>query len=491
VLCIFVNSGSYSKQYGNSEVPEDMTDIAIGAISKIGGPIRLMPLDMENLQKLVIYGSLTEYDRSLQNSKGGVDANADYLSSKTRINTGTTGQVIYEDRPENDGGISASHNKLKNVSRMTMDFRVVRMNEGGMINTASVVTNTILLYQTAETKSFGINLNGKSLGLLSTFGATGALGYSDSMTEVDARHAAIRILIERSIMDLLGKEYKLPYWRCHAKEITKEVIVNGEKQKKTRFEIDRNRMYELDDKDNDDVVINLIKRYYNKDDYRSTTAINFFERPTSIENNKRDKKFIIDDTQPISSNKGLFISDDIRKEIQKFIDQEKKNQKQTTIAEKWVRELKSGKVYNDKDFKREWWQKEITNRKIHEDDVTLKKRWIEDLEEKIGEYTECKAYVFISDIYYTMPTPEDYVIPIFPKELEARRKYKNPYHYAQIKTKQCLMSQIIDAYGKKFEEDAWKNKREDYNKGNINETDFFTNLWLNLPINQNKKWENE
>ena len=101
------SSGVSKKLNGDGEIPYDMTDMAIGSLAKIGGnylslfhiprndnvyepypapearaklPI-VKPYEEGNI---LIYGSLTEYDRSLQNNKAGIDANADYATSKTR-----------------------------------------------------------------------------------------------------------------------------------------------------------------------------------------------------------------------------------------------------------------------------------------------------------------------------------------------------------------------------------------------------------------------
>jgi hypothetical protein len=414
---------------------------------------------------VLIYGSLTEYDRTLKNYKTGFDGSLDYLSTKTRqgiLKQGTAEQQVFEDRNGDAGGLSGSDTNVENLSRMTMDFRVVKIDDANLIRSESVVTNTILLYQKAKDKSFGVSLNGKSLGILSTFGVSGAVGYANTMTDVDARHAAVRMLIERSVMEALGKTYNVPYWRCLAKEdVTKEVNPKDpdNEEYEAKFIVRPNDTVRLSKKainmltsvtndyqypdsmiDKDEPnseadlnVINAVKRYFERDDYiNKDKLITFFKRPTekSVSN-----LYLISNEQRIS-------------EIQ---------EKTADIAKK---------------------QQKI-------DEIKMFKTWISKWEKILPkDNSECGQYYFIND--YDAPNSilgED--------ETEGNKKF-NPDRYMQVDTKTCLFNRVLSVYGKKNAKDLYA-KYQIYGNGtgeySMTNPDFFSTLWLNIPIELNARWK--
>lgn len=200
-----------TKTYANSEIPTDFKDMTIGIASKIGGPVRILhvPESMEiidairlnttnknalenitpftarhyNKETIQIYGAITEYDRLLSNSQIKPEASFNFGGGR-----GLT-------------SIEAGIKRERNVARMTIDFRVVHPETGDVINHTGS-TNTLELYQLGKDNSFGMSIGGQAIGLAK----------SDSI--VDARHKAIRLLVERGLIETLGKYAKVPYWRC-------------------------------------------------------------------------------------------------------------------------------------------------------------------------------------------------------------------------------------------------------------------------------------
>ena len=485
VVSVTDKTGVYNT-FGVSEIPLDMTDMAIGSVAKIGGALRLIhiPKNEEYVaaynagfanqhpffgnfvsrqylgSNILIYGNLTEYDRTLKNYKTGFDGSLDYLSTKTRqgiLKQGTAEQQVFEDRTGDSAGISGSYGNIENVSRMTMDFRVVKLNDGGVISNESVVTNTILLYQKANDKSFGVSLNGKSLGTLSTFGVSGAVGYANTMTDVDARHAALRMLIERSVVEALGKTYNLPYWRCLAKEeVKKETTNNPEDNQEKMFVVRPNDPVKLSDesikilnnstseeyqypnsmmdKNIDLNVISAVKRYFEREDYlNKNRLISFVSRPSDI-----------------SSNLNYLTTNPLRvAEIKKFIDVEKKK---------------------------------IEKSKIQKTEVKQEgEDWLPKLQGRLQfNKAECGQYYFNEDIYY------EYAFPLKKGENEQF----NPYYYVKVDTKQCLFEQVISAYrGKTIEQLKIKYPIYGKSKTQSLNSDFFATLWLNIPIELNARWK--
>lgn len=198
-------------QYPNSEIPNDFTNMALSIASKIGGPVRLVhiPKDTEIISAyqygatpgkkdpffntygashyrqdtIQIYGALTEYDRFIRNARRSRDASIEV--------GGGSGETDLEFSRFDD----------KNTARMTMDFYTAHGFVGDIVNHSSS-TNTVQLFQRGHDRSYGISVDGNSL------------GYAVSHSIVDARHKAIRLLIEWGMIETLGKYEYIPYWKC-------------------------------------------------------------------------------------------------------------------------------------------------------------------------------------------------------------------------------------------------------------------------------------
>jgi hypothetical protein len=198
-------------QYPNSEIPNDFTNMALSIASKIGGPVRLVHIPKDNeivsayqygatpgkkapffntyaashyrQDTIQVYGALTEYDRFIRNARRSRDASVEV--------GGGTGETELEFSRFDD----------KNTARMTMDFYTAHGFVGDIVNHSSS-TNTIQLFQRGHDRSYGISVDGN------------ALGYAVSHSIVDARHKAIRLLIEWGMIETLGKYEYVPYWKC-------------------------------------------------------------------------------------------------------------------------------------------------------------------------------------------------------------------------------------------------------------------------------------
>ncbi|RDX36087.1 hypothetical protein DZA50_05555 [Kangiella sp. HD9-110m-PIT-SAG07] len=198
-------------QYPNSEIPNDFTNMTLSIASKIGGPIRLVHIPKDNeiisayqygatpgkkdpffntygashyrQDTIQIYGALTEYDRFIRNARRSRDASVEV--------GGGSGETELEFSRFDD----------KNTARMTMDFYTAHGFVGDIVNHSSS-TNTVKLFQRGHDRSYGISVDGNSL------------GYAVSHSIVDARHKAIRLLIEWGMIETLGKYEYIPYWKC-------------------------------------------------------------------------------------------------------------------------------------------------------------------------------------------------------------------------------------------------------------------------------------
>lgn len=200
-----------SDKFPDSEIPNNFTDMTLGLVSRIGGPIRVSHIPTSNelldaarykgispkgpsflshfkpshysYRTIQLYGALTEYDRIIRNNQRNTTASFDLGGG-----SGTT-------------NIQATANKVNNVARMTMDFRVVSAHVGDIVNNSGS-TNTVQVYQRGNDLSFGLSVDGQSI------------GYSTENSVVDARHKAIRLLVEWGVVEALGRYVYVPYWKC-------------------------------------------------------------------------------------------------------------------------------------------------------------------------------------------------------------------------------------------------------------------------------------
>ncbi|GAA0398675.1 hypothetical protein GCM10009133_04400 [Cocleimonas flava] len=211
-----------SSTYPDSEIPNNFTDMTLGLVSRIGGPIRIshIPTSSElldaaryksinnsiddqflgrfkpshyNYSTIQLYGALTEYDRIIRNTKTSTEGSFEFGSGSGETN------------------LEASANKVTNVARMTMDFRIASANVGDVVNNSSS-TNTVQVYQKGNDLSFGLSVDGNSI------------GYSRERSVVDARHKAIRLLIEWGVIEALGRYTYVPYWKCLPNSDNKQQI---------------------------------------------------------------------------------------------------------------------------------------------------------------------------------------------------------------------------------------------------------------------------
>lgn len=207
--------------YRDSEIPSDFKDTTLGLISRIGGPVRIIHIPKSKeifdavrygsipgkklpfLNNFVashyrgdtaqIYVALTEYDRLVSGKQTSSDASTEFGKGRGETN------------------IEISASGILNVARMTMDVRIVHAGVGDVVNNTSS-SNTVTVYQRGRDLSFGLSIDGNTI------------GYKTSKSIVDARHKAIRLLIEWGIIESLGRYALVPYWKCLPNSKNRKII---------------------------------------------------------------------------------------------------------------------------------------------------------------------------------------------------------------------------------------------------------------------------
>ena len=189
-------TGVHSLSQG--EIPQEMTDMVKSALNRIGPNIRYVIGDYsytvgtEQLYKgvlkrkapaIVFDGGLTEFDRGLTGSGGDFGVSAS-------VGTGTFA-----------ADIEASNSETTTMSRITIDLNLIDFRSQLLIPKMQA-TNTIKVHKGLSKYDVGFAIFGTGL------------GGGGSAKELQGRHAALRLLIDFSVLELLGRYHLLPYWRC-------------------------------------------------------------------------------------------------------------------------------------------------------------------------------------------------------------------------------------------------------------------------------------
>jgi len=191
---------------GYGEIPRDITEMTKSALNAIGGNVVYIPYSpvfinnqmvtgYSNFQgklipDIVLSGGITEFDRGLE-TRG---SNTDFGVTTKPFNVNQSwvpGDVISVDYNQED---------KDSLARITLDFNLLDFRT--MAGVARMQTvNTINVYKAAAEKELGFTIFGPTFGLKGT------------VKKVQGRHAAIRLLVQTSVLQIVGKYLYLPYWK--------------------------------------------------------------------------------------------------------------------------------------------------------------------------------------------------------------------------------------------------------------------------------------
>jgi hypothetical protein len=187
----------------DEEIPIDLRDMAVSTLSKIGGPLSIVyrpTIEEAQLFNIggaalipsrafgydtifTLYGAVTEFDRAVYDSKRSQNLSTESGGGKGLLN------------------VDFGRNQQKTSTRIVMDFYANQTSMFSIANhTAS--TNAMVLNLDSVDHNYDISINGNSI------------GWSDSISRIEARHASVRLLVELGIIETLGKAVPVPYWKC-------------------------------------------------------------------------------------------------------------------------------------------------------------------------------------------------------------------------------------------------------------------------------------
>lgn len=194
-----------------AEIPSDITEMVKSSLNSIGGKITYIPYNPNFLSnnmavgysefsnKLVpdvmVSGGITEFDRALVSKGKGTD-----------IGLGGTigGKSI---------GLDFTDKGKSSLARVTLDFNLVDFQTFAGIPRIQAI-NSMKLSAAKKETSIGFQIIGN------------AFGVNGDVQKVQGRHAAVRLLVQLSMIQIVGRYQGLPYWNLIPGASTDQVVVD-------------------------------------------------------------------------------------------------------------------------------------------------------------------------------------------------------------------------------------------------------------------------
>ncbi|MGQ0595380.1 MAG: DUF4384 domain-containing protein [Gammaproteobacteria bacterium] len=197
---VFDNTGTSLPT--QAEIPGEITEMVKSTLNGIGGAVTFIPYDPEFVANnintgysgfeaklipdVVVSGGITEFDRALVTRGKSTDVGLDAEIDKVEL------------------GFEYGTLDQDSLASITLDFNLVDFRTFAGIPRIQAVNN-IKVYKALAEDSLGFSISGGALGA--------DLGFKGTVKKVQGRHAAVRLLVQLSLLQVMGKYLKLPYWR--------------------------------------------------------------------------------------------------------------------------------------------------------------------------------------------------------------------------------------------------------------------------------------
>lgn len=194
---VLVQSRDIKNQTASKKVPEGIDQMAKTALAAFGEKVRGVDVDRTELgidlavqtntflrviPDVSMGGAITEYDEKYESSR---ELEADVL-------------IKYAPGDIDGGGKRESEAEAVTVA---VDFQLLDYRTQTALPKVSA-QNRINIFKDKRGIDFGLSYQGSGF------------GFNASAKRSQGVHTGIRLLVELSIMEVLGKYYRLPYWRC-------------------------------------------------------------------------------------------------------------------------------------------------------------------------------------------------------------------------------------------------------------------------------------
>ncbi len=219
IQCSDIADNTGTSMTTGGEIQKNITEIMKSTLNSIGGNIVFIEYDPSFIQNqmvtgysnfeqkvipdVVITGGITEFDRGLETRDTGVDAGGSASFS------GVPSWVPSDEIAANYGSTGKT-----GKARITLDFNMKDFTTLAGVPKMTT-TNSMEVNKAVKQKELGITLFGP------TFGLKGAI------KKVQGRHEAVRLLVQLSMIEMVGKYLAVPYWRLLGEDSLPDPVVIG------------------------------------------------------------------------------------------------------------------------------------------------------------------------------------------------------------------------------------------------------------------------
>ena len=197
---IRVQSKLIKNETAEKDLPDSVSGMLSSSVNKIGNTVVYVPFDpnyvisetttggdiKRALPKIVIAGGITEFDKDLIEKKRE-------LKSKANVGDNLGSNYQY------DGG--AGYKASSGISRMTLDLQLMEYQSQTYLSGVQTI-NSINLRKTELGWSVGFFFEGNGF------------TFDYSLNKKQGKYQALRLLVELSVLEVLGKYFDVPYWQC-------------------------------------------------------------------------------------------------------------------------------------------------------------------------------------------------------------------------------------------------------------------------------------
>jgi hypothetical protein len=211
------NTGSSNHTGG--EIQRNITEMVKSTLNSVGGNVIFIEYDPAYISNqsatgysdfsnklipdVVITGGITEFDRGLETRGDGTDfgSNAEFTGFPDWL-------------PSKEVGVRYSDDEKYGKARITLDFNMKNF------QTLAGIARMNTVFSIEVGKALGKRELGVTL-----FGTT--FGRKGSIKKVQGRHEAVRILVQASMIQMVGKYLVLPYWRLLGEDAQPDLVVQS------------------------------------------------------------------------------------------------------------------------------------------------------------------------------------------------------------------------------------------------------------------------
>lgn len=197
---IRVQSKLIKNETAEKDLPDSVSGMLSSSVNKIGNTVIYVPYDpnyvisetttggdiKRALPKVVIAGGITEFDKDLIEKKREL---------KTKADVGDNFGSNYS----YDGG--AGYKAGSGISRMTLDLQLMEYQTQTYLSGIQTI-NSINLRKTELGWSVGFFFEGNGF------------TFDYSLNKKQGKYQALRLLVELSVLEVLGRYFDVPYWKC-------------------------------------------------------------------------------------------------------------------------------------------------------------------------------------------------------------------------------------------------------------------------------------